>query len=194
MSLPARDNPYRTEQLDALVFDPGDRSLEGILCRLKDLNYRAAIVGPHGTGKSTCLKFIARSLGAVGLEPVMRRVDGGYPMLRWGQIWGLAGELKSSQVMILDGADHLPWLKAWLLCLRTRRAGGLIVTSHAPWHLPTLITTAGDVDLLRRLIDRLTGRAMDAHQAEALLMSHGGNIREALFELYDRAAEGLNSR
>lgn len=188
MSLPARLNPFRTECLDRLAYDPGDESLEAIVDRLKTMNFRAALVGPHGTGKSTCLRAIAGQLPALGLTPLIHRLDGERLIPSLWSLRRLARQCSRSTVLILDGADHLPPIKARYICRATRSAGGLIITSHAPWHLPTLLTTHGYPELLARLINRLTGQGLSPDEAQSLLQSREGNIREVLFDLYDQIA------
>lgn len=188
MSLPARQNPFRTECLDRLAYDAGDESLAAIVDRLKTMTFRAALVGPHGTGKSTCLRAIAGQLPTLGLSPLIHRLDGDRPIPSLWSLRQLAKQCNRSTVLILDGADHLPPIKARYICRATRSAGGLIVTSHAPWHLPTLLTTRGYPELLTRLLNRLTGQALSPDEAQSLLQSRDGNIREILFDLYDKTA------
>jgi len=68
----------------------------------------------------------------------------------------------------------------------------LIITTHRPGRLPTLIACATNAALLDRIIQRLTpDRLAAAPPAAELFTRHRGNLRNALRELYDvYAAEG----
>jgi hypothetical protein len=178
--LPAQDNPFRSERLDALTFryPPGlDRA--ALLARLAALGGRAAIVGPEGSGKTT----LSRDLEA-GLADryriwriTQRRGDHrlARPLPRLGV----------EDFVILDGAEQLSAFGFWRLCRRTRSAGGLLVLSHRAGRLPTLIETRTSQALLDDLVAILTpGRPCAADW----LAAHGGNIREALRGLYDAQA------
>jgi hypothetical protein len=70
-----------------------------------------------------------------------------------------------------------------------RQAAGLLVTSHAPTGLPTLITLAPDRLLIDRLIADLcagVSTAVTPNDVAASHACHGSNVREILFDLYDR--------
>jgi hypothetical protein len=87
---------------------------------------------------------------------------------------------------VVDGAQELSrpaW--AWLR-RRSRAAAGLVVTSHRPGLLPTLVECTTDPVLLGELIRQLVaeGRPEDP-PPEALHRRHRGNLRLALRELYD---------
>jgi hypothetical protein len=77
------------------------------------------------------------------------------------------------------------WLKH-----RCRRAGvGLLVTSHAPTGLPTLITLAPDERLIQQLVAILSERSptpITSTDVAASHACHGSNVREIFFDLYDR--------
>ncbi len=68
---------------------------------------------------------------------------------------------------------------------RTRRAGGLVITSHRPGLLPTLYECETSPELLAGIVEELAGEELDS---EEVLARHRGNIRDALRELYDRWA------
>jgi hypothetical protein len=113
------------------------------------------------------------------------KVAGGSPLPRGGR-----PAPGPCDVLLVDGADALPWL-GWLRVKRlARRAGGLIVTTHRPGRLPTLVECATSPALLREIVDAL-GDARDAAWRDAipdLFRKHRGNLREALRDLYDRCA------
>jgi hypothetical protein len=69
--------------------------------------------------------------------------------------------------------------------LRTRRAGGLVITSHRPGLLPTLFECTTSPELLAEIVGELSGADLEAGE---LYERHRGNVRDALRELYDRWA------
>jgi hypothetical protein len=92
--------------------------------------------------------------------------------------------------VVVDGYEQLGRWRRW----RLRRAvnacgGGLLVTTHSSVGLPTLWTTEPTSELLAALAAKLLGtRALDARQraiVEDLYVRRQGNLREALFDLYD---------
>lgn len=175
--LAAHDNPFRSERLDALAYRyaPG---LDGaaLLARLEALGHRAAIVGPEGSGKTTLSRALERSLA--------ERFQIWRITQRRGQR-GLARRLprlRQDDFVILDGAEQLASASFWRLRWQTRAAGGLLVLSHRPERLPTLVTTETSQALLESLVAELTPALACAPDA---LARHGGNIRNALRALYD---------
>lgn len=188
----ARDNPFRTERLERIAFRDGGPGLEGIRSRWIALGRRGAIVGPHGSGKTTLL----RALGAGAARE-------GFRVHRWFRnaespppaplaLVRQARGLGPDDVLVVDGAGHLPgW--AWRLVERlARSAGGLLVTAHAPGLLPTLVETRTDRALLAALLAELTGEERPRWEPLALSLFDrcGGNLRDVFLTLYDVAAQG----
>jgi hypothetical protein len=77
------------------------------------------------------------------------------------------------------------WLK-----LRCRRAeAGLLVTSHGPTGMPTLITLDADLPLVQQLVATLSARAPTRITPADVAASHAvraSNVRDVFFDLYDR--------
>lgn len=176
----ARDNPFASDRVERLRYRlPDALTWDGLLERLASLRFRAALVGPHGRGKTTLLEELARRLSARGfrvrtvtLRQDERRVD-------WNRLRGLGAQ----DVLLVDGAEllgRIAWLRVRLSC---RRAGGLIVTSHRPGLLPTLLECETTPGLLAELARELTGEELEVGE---LFARHGGNVRMAFREMYDR--------
>jgi hypothetical protein len=213
----ARNNPFRVARvLSAIRYelpagngddDCGDdyRSDNGrnggavsLLPRLEALRYRAAIVGPHGSGKTTLLEDLEGVLAERGFRITHVRLDTDDPRLprEWRSS---ARHFNAGDIVCLDGAEQLGPV-AWLrFRRRVRRAGGLIITTHKPGRLATLIECTTSVSLLHRIIQRLAPDTHDspfaAPPAAELFARHRGNLRDALRELYDvYAARPTSSR
>lgn len=175
----ARDNPFASDRVEKLRCRlPEGWTWDRLLDRLAALRYRAALVGPHGHGKTTLLEELAPRLAARGfrvrtvtLRQEERRMD-------WQRLRGL----DEDDVLFLDGAELLgrfAWLRVRFHC---RQAGGLIVTSHRPGLLPTLLECRTTPELLADLVQELTGEELET---EELFVRHGGNLRLVFWEMYD---------
>src|SRR6185436_15582003 len=64
----AADNPFAVRRVLAIRYRLSGETWEGLLERLAALRYRAAIVGPHGRGKTTLLEDLAPRLEALGFR------------------------------------------------------------------------------------------------------------------------------
>lgn len=189
----ARENPFRVARVRAAIryarsaADP-DATRDGaiaLLPRLQALSCRAAIVGPHGSGKTTLLEDLEYLLTQRGCRITHLRLDTEAPRLPhdWPTC---ARRLGARDIVCFDGAEQLAALAWTRLRWQARRAGGLIVTTHHPGRLPTLVACATSPALLDRIMRRLAHDDLAAAPSAAELFArHGGNLREALRELYD---------
>lgn len=145
-----------------------------------------AIVGPHGTGKSTLLAAIAAELAtageSAGLLQLRRHRDG---------LALLAAVLRAPRgsSLCVDGWERLgPIGAAAVRLVAGARGCRLVVTSHRPAGMPTLVRTGGGLPVLTAIIARLPdhgGLITPADLAESFAR-HGGNLRDSLDDLYDR--------
>lgn len=188
----ARCNPFRSERvLRTIRFQPVDRDWSALMQRLAETRYRAAIIGPKGSGKTTLLEDLQPRLRARGFSTAMVRLTLERRRVSTAERAALA-RLQSGTVVLVDGADLLaPW-RWWLLRNSTRAAAGLIVTSHRRALLPPLLHTTTSPALLNRIVQQLIQESdsstLNEHEIGGLYRRHDGNIRDALRELYDRAA------
>lgn len=190
----ARDNPFAVQRTGALAYRLAGVGWDELLRRFERLGRRAALVGPEGRGKTTLLEALAGRLAAAGWRPrlvVLRRGERGLPAAARAFLAGAC----PCDLLLVDGAQELSRL-AWAALRRaSRAAGGLLVTSHRPGLLPTLHTCETSPALLAELLAELApGRrgglppAPELPSAEELFARHGGDLRAALFEAYDRCA------
>jgi len=99
---------------------------------------------------------------------------------------------ESDDIILLDGAEQLS-RPAWeLFKIKSRKAGGLIITTHRPGRLPTLLECVTRPGLLEAIVRTLTfdGAHEKPPPTEQLFHRHKGNLRNALRELYDLYAAG----
>lgn len=187
--VPPTENPFssRFVRPGALpfLFPPGD-SAEAIVARFAASGRRGAIVGPHGSGKSTLVETLLTQLRDEGREVRVCLLRNGERTLRCGFDAGL----QTGDVLVVDGYEQLGLLGRLALRRVVRRAGcGLLVTSHRPVHgLATLFaarpTSATTVALVERLTAVQAG-PIASTDVERLFDEHGGDVREVLFALYD---------
>jgi hypothetical protein len=195
----AGDNPFNVQKLRSIRYRLSGQTWDSLLERLATLNWRAAIVGPHGHGKTTLLQDLMPRLEAHGFRIRSVMLHTGDRRLGREQRDLLFRDLGPRDILCVDGAEQLGrW--SWLaLRLRSRAAGGLLITSHRAGMLPTLVDCETTPELLAGIVRDLLGGAGEARQAGMeqrtdtverpdpveLWARHGGNVREALWEMYD---------
>jgi hypothetical protein len=186
----ARDNPFRTDRVLEVRYRPLRGTWDELLARLDGLRYRAAIVGPQGSGKTTLLEDLAPRLRERGYAVRELRLDTETPRFAPGFLDRYAGSLTPAVVILFDGAEQLGPFAWRIFKHRCRAAAGLVITGHRPGRLPTLIETETTPELLSALVGQILGD--QAREVAPILPElyerHGGNLRDALRELYDRYA------
>jgi len=192
----ARENPFSVSRVLAVRYRFLEGGWEDLFARLHALEGRGAIVGSEGSGKTTLLEDLAKELVRRGRSVSFVTLSAGERCLSSQQRRAVLEAAKNESFLLVDGADALT-PRAWRsLHRRGRRAGGFVVTAHAERLLPTLWRTQTSPALLAETVRALTGAGSEAlgRPAEDLLRSHGGNLREALRELYDVCAVGPHSK
>lgn len=185
-----RSNPFATRHTRPGVVPPLDQTgdplaVDPVLAALE--RYRmVAIVGPHGTGKSTLLVTLADRLAAeqrpVEVVRLRRRRDA----LHLLQICGRA---HADSTLLVDGWERLGWPWSLLVMAVVRLHGcRMVVTSHRPAGIPVAVRTAGTLPLLTAIVARLPdhGQLITEADLSETFTGHGGNLRAALGDLYDR--------
>ena len=183
----ARDNPFAMDRVHAIRYRPQGTTFNGLLAHLRELDYRAAIIGPDGSGKTTLLEDLERALAEQGIKTRMVFVNDTFP-LSDPTCRRLLSELTRDELVLLDGADLVP-RSGWSLLKRhtITHAYGLVITSHRPGLLPTLIECTTSPSLLHDIARELQppDRPIPTRSLESLFHRHQGNIRACLRELYD---------
>ncbi len=188
----AHRNPFRTNRLAELpfIFPPG-WTTNRLVDRLHATGGRGAVVGMHGTGKTTLLEELGAALASRGWNVIQERCDRAV-----GRRNDLLAELamaESSDAILLDGAGS--WSLLWWrrVLKATANEGLLVITAHRPGRLPTLLHTRSSPELLDRLVARLAPK----HHSELrpllpeLHRRHCGDCHAILLALYDHLAHGL---
>lgn len=185
-----RENPFRAQRLDGLSYRfSAGTSADSLLERFFRLGARAAIVGPHGHGKSTLLRALAAALHEQGYEVRRAILRAEAPRLTPAERRNFLAALTPRTVLFLDGAEQLGEARWALLRLRARRAGGLLITTHRPGRLPTLFECRTSPELLNELVETLAPGLVPEASVRELFKGTRGNVRESLRTLYERVGE-----
>ena len=184
----ARDNPFSTDRVLTVRYRFYDGTTwETLLARLAEMNWRGAVVGPDGSGKTTLLEDLQPRLRERGFAVRSLRLtatDNRFP--RGFLARALAG-IGRDDIILFDGADHMPRLAWTRFARRTRPAGGLVITSHRAGRLPTLIECSSTPRALDDILAALVGddAARLRNVGRRLYEKHRGNLRDVLRALYD---------
>lgn len=184
-------NPFTTRFIRPGSLAPRDAEgapldVAALLDRLTILGGSAAIEGPHGSGKTTLLVAVADALAATG------RLAGMVRLRTWSdgiRAVRLIFRAAAGTTVLIDSWERMgPVASRVALWTARRRGCGLLVTSHRHTGLPVLVQGRTSVALLRRLVAALPdhGGLIVADDIAAAHAAHGGNLREALLDLYDR--------
>jgi len=147
---------------------------------------RSALEGPHGRGKSTVLLALVQELSAAGAAVEVVRVR--VPRDAATALCVLATAPRGTMICI-DGWERLGRSGALLAGLLARwRALGLVVTAHGRTGLPVLARCESTPELLAAIVDRLPSHhgLIDRQDMADAHRRHDGDLREALYDLYDR--------
>lgn len=188
--LAPHENPFRVACVEALRFR--GTSVDELVARFESLGRRGALIGPHGTGKSTLMRELGARFEDAGRGVETLSLGEARPPTR-ARLAAWCARAEPGVVLLLDGAEQLGRLARARVRRATRRAGGLLVTSHRPIGLPVLHEHRTGPELLRSLVDELVEdpalrAALEPALADAFDRARG-NLRVALRELYDRVAD-----
>ena len=174
--------------MHALRYRLSGTTWDEVLARLAALGHRAAVVGPHGRGKSKFLENLAARLEERGFRIRIVTLHDRDRRLTTEQERTLFLNVDRQDCLLLDGAEQLA-AGAWRRVeRRSRAAGGLVITSHRAGLLPTLVECQTTPVLLAELVQDLLAEVpgdQDHSSDGELLARHDGNVRDALRELYD---------
>ena len=182
---PPRDNPFRVDRVTTLPYVGLDAA--ALADRFLRLG-RAAIVGPHGVGKSTLMRSIGEMLCDRGLEVVSIVLPGSAARDERVAMLRAIEQSAADSAVLLDGYEQLSWIEA----RHVRRCPRLLVTAHRRTLLRPLVTLRPSLDMWQAVLREL-GVAMSPREIAAFRRHHG-DVREALMTLFDAwAAEGEGS-
>jgi hypothetical protein len=185
-----RSNPFATRHTRPGAVPPLDPAgaplrVEVVLAAL-ERHRRVAIVGPHGTGKSTVLAGLAARLAADRQPAEVVRLRRRRDALR---LIGMVARGTADTTLLVDGWERLGRPMAALIAAIVRLQGRrMVVTSHRANGMPVAVRTAGTLPLLTAIVGRLPdhGGLISGDDLSDAFARHGENLRDALGDLYDR--------
>ncbi len=168
-----------------LFFEGADPA--SLVVKLRDHGWWGQIVGPHGSGKSTLLATLLPAIEAAGRRVVLVTLHDGERHLPISLNEIVAAG--TSPLLIVDGYEQLSGWSRFRLKRFCRRHGcGLLVSSHASVGLPELFRTAVNLELASAVVATLLDwqdHTITHKDIDSALSRQSGNLREALFELYN---------
>jgi hypothetical protein len=182
--LRACDNPFAVHRVLRERYRLGESAWTKLFAQLDAQNRRGMLVGPKGAGKTTLLEDLARRLEARGWKILLLRLSAERKRFALRALRAAVDGAGPEDFVLLDGAEQLDPLEWWRFRFWTRRAGGLVATSHREGRLPLLRHCETSPALLHELVTSL-GVEFSPEQSAALHARHRGNLRSALRELYD---------
>ncbi|MEL7496952.1 MAG: hypothetical protein AAFN77_05040 [Planctomycetota bacterium] len=191
MTLFADKNPLRMERIEQVPFRFDRGNWDSNLEFLRQLNFRAAIVGRKGSGKTTLLAELSRRL------PNSHYLNLPHQRHQHAALLAAAdAAVQTGQILLVDGIERIRWWQRERLYFSTAGRSGLVVVVHRRCRLPTWIECRTDEELMHAVVLDL-GLDEPAIQAAAMVAFRRsrGNIRDALRLMYDQFAnESLRQR
>lgn len=184
-------NPFATRhvqpgRLRPLSATAAEQDLPAAIAAIQAAGGSAAIVGPHGTGKSTLLRALAAEFAAAGRLAGLVQLRRGRDALA---VFRLLGRAAAGTTACLDGWEQLgPAGRLGARFLARLRGCHLVVTSHRRTSLPLHLMTSTSLALLETIVAALPdhGGLIERADLADAFDRHGGNLRESLADLYDR--------
>jgi hypothetical protein len=186
-------NPFCTRRIrpGALPFIfPSGQDAELLIDRLRRNEWCGEITGPHGAGKSSLLAVLVPALERVGRRVVLFQLHDGQRRLPPFAVREPRPSSSQPTSIVADGYEQLSRWNRWRfkrLC--RKREWGLVVTAHATVGLPELYRLIPTPNVAKQIVDRLLAGQTSPFTAEEVsncFTRSGGNLREMLFDLYDK--------
>jgi energy-coupling factor transporter ATP-binding protein EcfA2 len=181
----ASRNPFRTERVLSIRYRLPGSGLDGLMDRFETTGRRGALVGPQGSGKTTLLEDLAPVIQSRGYQTRWINLDEESGFFDAAQYRPFFAALDSGTIVLLDSAEKLGRWRWWTFARESRRAAGLLITTHGAGFLPTLRECRTTPGLLNDLVRDLVGPEADTLPLAPLYDRHRGNLREVLRALYD---------
>lgn len=166
---------------------PAGTSAALVVERLCHSEWQGQILGSHGSGKSALVAALIPAIEQAGRQVVLIELHD--QQRRLPDDWLQRADLSRPTVVIVDGCEQLaPWNRSALKRSCRRRGLGLLVTAHRSLGLPDLFCTSVDLPLAQEIVRSLLGDQQSLirpEEVEQCFDRHRGNLREALFDLYD---------
>ncbi|MFZ5805782.1 MAG: hypothetical protein ACOY3I_01050 [Verrucomicrobiota bacterium] len=178
----ARQNPFRLEKLCQVRLRLPCGEIDDVIQRWQAFQWRGAIIGPHGSGKTRLLDAIQKHMHQSGVPTLKIFLNDRNKKIPWAQML-----FSPNSVVFIDGAEQIGGKQWKILAWFLRRNRGVLITSHQEGRFSTVIQMTPSLNLLKEIVKELSGTEtfFDEDDFEFLFEKHHGNVREALRECYD---------
>ena len=193
--VPAHLNPFAIKHVIRIpyVFEEGNWKCH--LARLQSLNFRAAIVGPQGCGKTTLLEELVQRLPATFDVATFHLFLPQEKHLHEEMLLEALQESAQDKILLVDGIERLSFFQRRRLYRETRNRAGLVVNVHHKCRLPTWVKCRPNMSLLFILLAQLRlNTPVIRFAAEVYFRKFRGNVREVFRSLYDDFSAGRISQ
>ncbi len=168
-------------------FFPEGMGVDTLVQRLRENAWLGQIVGPHGSGKSTLLAALLPAVETAGRKVVHLELHDGARQLPLSP--EEIARMDTETLLAIDGFEQLSYWARRRLKNKSRAQGfGLIIIAHAPYDLPDLYRTRGNLEVAQMIVKELlqdTPVNIPPEVVEERFHEHEENVREMLFSLYD---------
>jgi len=189
----ARNNPFAVQRTDAVPFDFSETSFndtEAFYLHARKLDYRGAIRGRHGRGKTTLLCDLASFFRDQDIDCELAFLPR-EKELQHQMVDRIVHRGSDGAIVLVDGIERLPLLARHRLISRSKSFGGFIATTHHVGRLRTLVHCKTSEQTLRSVLKSLDlDQPAIVEAALPLVARNRGNLRSVLRELYDQFADG----
>jgi len=189
------NNPFNTSVIESIpfVFLDKTNSLNSILKTFEENNFKGAICGPQGSGKTVLMDEIQLRLKANGWvvkKNVFYQEDSF--VFKTKKILALCKNISKNEAVFIDGAEQLfypLWMFAkWSI---SNSAAAFLITIHKPGRMPVIYQTRTCEKLLEKLLLEYPVEPIidwNSFDLKQLFYKNNGNIREVFRALYDMTA------
>lgn len=190
----ARQNPFRSDRVEAYRYGLDESGWEAVIKRLKNQGFRGLILGPHGSGKTVFMEDLRERFIRGGAPPEsvpLYTLQDGFTREDRRTIRKWVSSLSVGDIFFLDGTEWLPPLFRMLLGTRFPVGAGWVCTGHRPLaNLPVLWQTQPQPDIAVHMVETLIGRPLEPGERQSChdrYLEAGGNMRTFLRALYHDA-------
>ncbi len=171
----------------------GETAWEALTCRWEARKRRGAIVGPHGSGKTTLMEDFRDRLAACGETVRFARLNDETHAAAFHKVLREAKAWRPGTILFLDGGE---WVSRWnrrRLYNTTRALRGILVSAHRDCGLPVIYRTRPQFHVLLEIAQTLQERPLPGAETARLherFAALQGNIRDVIRSCYDDWAHG----